>query len=359
MRAVILRSPFRLEMMDVPKPVPRDDEVLIRVKAVGICGSDLRYFQGENPWALHTLGKDLKEDKSFILGHEVAGQIVETGTWVSRSRVSERVGILAFKGCEECYYCKRGLQNLCENTLHIGHDGRWGSIEYPPGGYAEYMQIWAANAYRLPENVSYEEATQLDGLAVAVHANSRAGVSPGDEIVVVGSGAIGLMTLQVARVRGASKTIALDTWDRPLETAGKLGADHALNVKNKTDPAEDVLRLTDGIGANVVFDTVGSSETFKTGLKALARGGRLVFLAVTPVEIDLSLMGLIGGEKTITCSANHLYEDYVIGVELMASGQVKVKPFITHLMDLEDYEEAFKMLLQKEEHGVIKIVLKP
>ncbi|MGQ9596742.1 MAG: alcohol dehydrogenase catalytic domain-containing protein [Thermoproteota archaeon] len=126
MKAVILKGPLRLEMEDIPKPVPKEDEVLIRVEAMGICGSDIRYFLGENPWALHTLGKDLKETRSFILGHEVSGEIVETGKWVSRNRISERVGVLAFKGCEECYYCKRGLHNLCKHTLHIGHDGRWG-----------------------------------------------------------------------------------------------------------------------------------------------------------------------------------------------------------------------------------------
>lgn len=355
----MLREPFRLEMMDIPKPVPRSDEVLIRVKAVGICGSDVRYFHGENPWALHTLGKDLKETKSFTLGHEVSGEIVETGAWVSRKRVSERVGILAFKGCEECYYCKRGFQNLCEHTLHIGHDGRWEDVEYPPGGYAEYMQIWASNAYRLPDKVSYEEATQLDGLAVAVHANSRANVSPTDKVVAIGSGAIGLMALQVAKVRGASKTIALDTWDKPLEKAEEVGVDHTIKAINEEDFADDVLKLTGGIGVNVVFDTVGSSKTVEAGLRMVSRMGRLILLAVTPTRIELSLTDIVGGEKVLTCSANHLYEDYVVGVELLASGQVKVKPFITHVMKLDDYKDAFNMLLNKKEHGAIKIVLKP
>jgi len=359
MRAVMLRGPFRLEMMDVPKPVPRSDEVLIRVKAVGICGSDVRYFHGENPWALHTIGKDFKETKSFILGHEVSGEIVETGEWVSKKRVSEKVGILAFKGCEECYYCKRGFQNLCEYTLHIGHDGRWGDVEYPPGGYAEYMSIWASNAYRLPDNVSFEEATQLDGLAVAVHANNRASISTTDKVVAIGCGAIGLMILQVAKTKGASKTIALDTWDKPLEKAETLGVDHTINVRKNKDFVEEVLRLTGGTGVNVVFDTVGSSETVKTGLSMLARMGRYITLAVTPVKIELNLTDIVGGEKILTCSANHLYEDYIVGVELLASGQVKVKPFITHVMKLEEYKEAFDMLLHKEEHGAIKIVLKP
>ena len=209
MKAVLLKEPMKLEMVDIPRPIPKEDEVVIRVGAVGICGSDVRYFLGENPWALHTLGKDVKETKSFILGHEVSGEIVETGKWIAPHRISERVGVIAFRGCEECYYCRRDLPNLCENTLHIGHDGRWKKVEYPPGGYAEYMQIWADKAHPIPDSVSYEEATQLDGLAVAVHANGRGGVSPADSIVVIGSGAIGLMILQVARTRGATDLLSL------------------------------------------------------------------------------------------------------------------------------------------------------
>lgn len=359
MKAVIPKGPLRLEMEDIPKPVPKEDEVLIRVEAVGICGSDIRYFLGENPWALHTLGKDLKETRSFILGHEVSGEIVETGKWVSRNRISERVGVLAFKGCEECYYCKRGLHNLCEHTLHIGHDGRWGDIEYPQGGYAEYMQIWASNAYRLPDNISYEEATQLDGLAVAIHANNRANVSPTDKVVVIGSGPIGLMALQVSKVRGASKTVAIDAWDMPLEKAEELGVDYTIKASKEGNFVDDVLKLTNRVGANVVFDTVGSIKTVEAGLRILSRMGRLILLAVTPTKVELNLMEVVGGEKVLTCSANHLYEDYVIGVELLASGKVKVKPFITHVMKLDEYKHAFDMLLHKEEYRAMKIVLKP
>jgi len=358
MRAVVLRRPMELEMVDVPRPKPREDEVIIQVRAVGICGSDVRYYLGENPWSLHTLGKDLKETKSFILGHEVSGDIIEEGTRVGRHRISERVGAIAFRGCGECYYCRNDLPNLCEDTLHIGHDGRWRDIEYPPGGYAEYMQIWADKAHPIPDNVSYEEATQLDGLAVAVHANGRAAVSPADVVAVIGSGAIGLMSLQVAKARGAVQTVAVDTWEVPLEIARDLGADHVVNARNAGDIAESILSITGGLGANVVFDTVGSEKTVKAGLRALSRGGRFVLLAVTPTKVDLQLTD-IAGERSLTSSANNLYREYAVGVALLAKGDVRVKPFITHVMKLEEYREAFDMLLKKEEHRAIKIVLKP
>jgi len=357
MKAVVLKGVKEIQMVEIPKPIPKEDEVVIKVGAVGICGSDVRYFLGENPWALHTLGKDIKETKSFILGHEVSGKIVEVGKWVSKSRIGERVGIIAFKGCGECYYCRRNLPNLCENTLHIGHDGRWKEVELPPGGYAEYMQIWADKAYPIPENISYEEATQLDGLAVAVHANKVANVMPGDSVLIIGSSAIGLMLLQVARARGASKVIAVDTWELPLSIASSLGADYTINA-SKSNVVEEVMKITSGIGVNVVFDTVGKSETVKEGISCLARAGRLVMLAVTTAKIELSLTD-ISGERIITSSANNQYEDYAVAVDLLANGRVKVKPFITHVMKLEEYKEAFKMLLEKEKYNAIKIVLIP
>lgn len=358
MRAVVLRAPGELEMIDLPKPRPKEDEVVIRVRAVGICGSDIRYYLGENPWALHTLGLNIREEKAFILGHEVSGDIVEVGSRVDVYRVSTRVGVIAFKGCGKCYYCKRGLPNLCAETLHIGHDGRWKGVEYPPGGYADFMQVWSDKVHPIPDHVSYEEATQLDGLAVAVHANERASVSPDDTVVVIGCGAIGLMLMQVAKARGAGRVICVDTWDVPLRLAEALGADHATNPKETSDVPEELMKLTGGLGANVVFDTVGAEETVRTGLRSLARLGRYVSLAVTTTKVELALTD-IGGEKTITCSANNLYEDYPAAVRLLASGKVKVRPFITHTMKLEEYKKAFEMLLNKEQYGAVKVVLIP
>jgi len=358
MRAVVLRAPRKLEMVDVPKPKLAEDEVLIRVGAVGVCGSDVRYYLGENPWALHTLGLDLKEEKEFILGHEVSGDIIEEGANVSKSRHGERVGVIAFKGCGKCYYCRRNMPNLCAATLHIGHDGGWKDIEYPPGGYADFMQIWADKAQPIPDNVTYEEATQLDGLAVAIHANSRGSISHGDSVMIIGCGAIGLMLLQVARARGAANVICVDTWEFPLKLAERLGADHVLNPKETGNLSHEAVELTGGTGLNVVFDTVGEEQTVGTGLRSLARSGRYVTLAVTTAKMQLALTD-VGGEKTITCSANNLYEDYPTAVELLASGKVKVKPFITHSMKLQDYALAFDMLLNKEAHNAVKIVLIP
>lgn len=359
MRAVNLTEPGKMEMAEVPEPQPRGDEVVIGVGAVGICGSDVRYYHGENPWALHTLGHDVEQITSFTLGHEVAGSISKVGEWSGENRLGERVGVLAFKGCGECYFCRRDLPNLCAKTLHIGHDGTWPEdVDRVPGGYADYMKVWADKAIPIPDNVSFKEATQLDGLGVAVHANDIGDVSPGDTVAVIGSSAIGLLIEQVAQVRGAKEVVALDVWDLPLEIAEDLGADSTINVSEEERVIDRLKSTNDGRGPDVVFDTVGMEGTFRQGVKSMSRKGTYVTLAVTDREVNMNLTD-IGGEKTIVSSANNKYKDYPVGVDLLSSGMVEVEPFITHVMSLDEYEEAFQMLENKKEHDAIKIVLVP
>ncbi|RLE77494.1 MAG: hypothetical protein DRJ56_02240 [Thermoprotei archaeon] len=357
MKAVILREPGRLELTQVPVPEPKPGELLIKVGACGICGSDVRYYMGENPWALHTLGVDEPMPGNVILGHEVAGEVVEAGSPDDSGRVGERVGIIAFNTCGTCYYCRRGLHNLCENTLHIGHDGRWRGVKYVPGGYAEYMPVWSDKAHRIPDSISFIEATQLDGLAVAVHAVNRAAVRPGDSALVVGAGAIGLMILQVARTYGATKVVAVDVRGKPLEVASELGADGVINAAEE-DVVKKAREVTGGLGFDAVFDTVGSAESLTKGLKCLARGGRYVLLAVTKEKVEIEITAL-AGERVLTTSANNLFPEYTTAVELMASGRVRAKPFITHVFKLDEVHEAFRVALNKEEYDAIKVVLVP
>ncbi len=282
---------------------------------------------------------------------------VEVGSSELKDRIGERVGVIAFKSCGKCFQCRRGMHNLCANMLHIGHDGRWKGVEYVPGGFAEYMPIWDDKAHPIPDNISYEEATQLDGLAVAVHAVGRGGVGPGDSVAIIGQGPIGLMIMQVSKVAGATMAIAIDVRETPLEIASKLGADVTLNSR-KERVVEEVLRITHGEGVMAVFDTVGSEETVIQGLKMLARGGRLVLVALSKRKITIDLT-MLSGERILTSSANNLYHEYTIAVNLLGSGKVKVKPFITHVFSLDEIEEAFKVAIHKEDYDAIKVVVKP
>jgi len=356
-RIVVLERKGKIQLKEVPIKHPEKGWDLIKVGACGICGSDVRYFLGENPWALHTLGINEEMPANSVLGHEVAGTIVEVGDPENKDRLGERVGIIAFNTCKKCYHCRHGMHNLCENTLHIGHDGRWKDWEYNPGGYADYMLIWDDKAHHIPDNISFIEATQLDGLAVAVHANNRGNVKPGDNVLVIGLGAIGLMLSQVAYTRGAIKVIGADIHEKPLEIAEKIGVDVLINSR-KDDLLKIVMKETKGIGANVVFDTVGSAESFLKGMNALARGGTYVLLAVSQEEVKIPLT-LFAGEKVVTTSANNLFPEYTTAVELLSSGRVKVKPFITHVFKLSEVYEAFKVAVNKDEYEAIKVVLVP
>lgn len=357
MKAAVLKAPFNLSLEDVPAPSIASDEVLVKVKACGICGSDIHYFKGLNPWSLHTLGIDEPMPPNIILGHEVSGEVVEVGSPSTSHRKGERVGVIAFKSCGECYHCKIGLHNLCGCMKHIGHDGRWGEVAYTPGGLAEFCPVWEDKACRLPESVSFEEATQLDGLAVAVHALNRSKLRKGGYVAIVGCGPIGLMAMQVAKAFGAGVALSIDRWGKPLEIAGRLGADVAINSVVE-GVVERVMEETRGDGVDLVLDTVGSAETIVQSLKILRRGGSLVILAGFTESITIDLK-LLSGERLITSSSNNLYPDYYTAIELLKEGRVEVKPLITHKFPLSEIKEAFNVAMNKERYGAIKVVVNP
>jgi len=354
--AAVLRKPFKIELMDVPKPDPKPDEVLIKVDACGICGSDIHYFQGRNPWALHTLGIDKANPPDMILGHEISGTIIDVGDERFNYRIGERVGVIAYKACGRCRFCSEGRHNICADVLHIGHDEAWG-FSPSPGGMAEYCTVWEDKAVKLDWPVSPEEASQLDGLAVAVHASYRAGVKPGYRVAVIGSGPIGLMAFQTAKAFGASEAFCIDVWDTPLSVAESLNADYVVN-SSKVDAVDYVLSKTGGFGVEAVINTVGSPETVLQGLKMLARGGIQVLLAVSTEVVQLDPR-LLAGERVLTVSSNNLYPEYHLALNLLKTGRVKVKPIITHVLRLTEIEEAFNIALNKEKYGALKVVVKP
>ncbi|MFC1716082.1 zinc-binding dehydrogenase [Candidatus Poribacteria bacterium] len=368
MKAVLLRSPTDLAVEDIPIPKPRHDEVLVKVEACGICGSDIRYFHGDNPWSKQTLGVRKTNPPNMVLGHEFAGRIVDVGNESLRNRIGQRVGVLAYKACGECYQCKMGRHNLCAYVKHIGHSAGWDEMEsgeYNPGGMAEFCRVWDEMAYEIPESISPGAATLLDGLAVAVHATSKAGLTKDSQprdgefghILIMGSGAIGLLILQVAHVFGAESIISVDNHDKPLEVASQLGADIVVNSQSQ-NLERYVLEVTGGKGVNVVFNTVGSNETFVQSLRLLRRGGKLILLAIPSQNIIFD-PALLSGERVIMSSANNMYWCFPQAIELMESGKVKADPIVTHQYPLSEAAEAFRVAEDKEKSGAIKVILTP
>jgi 2-desacetyl-2-hydroxyethyl bacteriochlorophyllide A dehydrogenase len=357
MKAAVLEAPGQLVLREIPMRTCLEDEVMVKVNACGICGSDLRYYQGENPWAEHTLGRHVENPPNMILGHEISGQVVMAGRSENNHLIGKRVFIEPYNTCGSCLYCRSGRYHLCKQTRHIGHGAGWPDMDYFPGGMADYCQVWATHAYVLPDQISDEEATLLDPLAVAIHAVQLAGIEPGCDVLVLGSGPVGLCIAQAARAFGAGRVFCSDRFERAIEIAAQLGIDYPVNI-TETNLEALLRQKTDGDGASAIFDTVGTAETQRQALDLLADSGCLVNLVSGQAKLDLSLNDL-SGERKIIGSANNLYSDLVLAIKLLAAGTIKVQPLITHRFSLSDIQQGFDLLLDRSRNQALKVVIRP
>jgi len=356
MKAAVLRAPQKLEIQEVPIPKLQLGQVLIKVRNCGICGSDLRYFKGENPWSLNTLGTREDNPSNIVLGHEFSGEVIETSDRSLDRLLGKRVAILAYRACNTCEQCRKGRSNLCVNTKHFGHGAGWGEMDYYPGGMAEYCAVWAENCYEVPESISFEEAALLDIVGVAVHAVKVSQLEIGETVAVLGSGPVGCAIAQIARIRGAKTIFCVDKAHKPLEVAKVIGADVVVSTE-KENFSQFLLNNTDNKGIDVIYDSTGSPKVLKKGLSMLAPAGRLVLLAAKDEVFPLSILD-IAREKTIKSSVNSDVIDFQISLELLTRRKIKLKPFITHRFDLSNTPEAFNLLLdEKERQEVFKVMI--
>ncbi|MGC9469547.1 MAG: zinc-dependent alcohol dehydrogenase [Anaerolineae bacterium] len=353
MRAVVLREPRHLELMEIPRPtMTMPEHVLIDVKACGICGSDLRYWAGENPWALHTLGEHHDNPSNIVLGHEYAGVVVEVNDARYEHVLGTRVGAQAFRTCGVCTLCRSGRENLCRSTVHMGHAQGWGEMDYYPGAYAELCLGWADLLYPMDDHVSFEEETTRDFLGVAVHAWGRARVEPGATVLCIGGGPVGLSIAQVARAKGAARAIISDPAPIALAVIERYPGLEGL------DPTVvDVVEALGRGSCDAVFDTVGTPAVTAQALALLAEGGTYVNLAVHDTTVTLNAMDL-GSERRMTTSSNALYRDEREAHGLIASGAVNMASMVTHHFPLEAYAEAYALLLAepKEAYKVVFVM---
>ncbi len=347
--ALVYRGIGQLEPMTVPIPGIPGASVRVEMKACGICGSDVKYFKGENPWALHTLGENREPPSNMILGHEVSGIVVSPNE-------NRRVAILAFKSCGVCPFCRSNRENLCPDMQHFGHSAGWNSMKYYPGGMSGHFDIWQDSAFEIPDSISFEAATFLDGLAVAVHALETGGFSAGKKIGVIGLGPIGMLIAQAAGCLGAEEVFGFDVYDTPIRLAHKIGIKHAVSIKEVNPEAYIRSTVGDTSALDLVFDTVGSDTSIRQGLNLLAPSGTLVLMAVREEPVSLKPIR-ISGERRILSSANNLYGDFPKAINLLAKGKIKVEPLITHRFHLSEGMKAFDVMLRKEEEDAYKVIL--
>jgi 2-desacetyl-2-hydroxyethyl bacteriochlorophyllide A dehydrogenase len=357
MKALVLKTVEKLEVMDVPMPELRPGLVLVKVSKCGVCGSDIRYFHGENPWAKQTLQKEIPNPPNIILGHELMGTVVDVHDAADRYLIGKRVGINSFTTCGRCNFCRIGLENLCRQTRHLGHGQGWGKMEFYPGGMAEYCPAFADQVYELSDRVTDDQATFLDPIIAAIHAVDVSGPTILDRVAIQGAGPIGLLIAQMMKLHGAKTVVISDVAEANLAVAKATGADHVVNVADgKHNLCDEVMKVTDRLGAHRVFNTVGTSESIVESLQMLANTGVVVLMATKEREFSVPSL-LISGERAIKTSANAMLSDFPKAVELLEAGMLKVDPLVTHRFPLSRALDAFAVACSKDQNGAIKIIL--
>jgi L-iditol 2-dehydrogenase len=341
-KAIFMHGTNQMVWKDIPMPVVRGNEVLVKVEAVGICGSDVHYYQ-------HGRIGDFVVEGDFILGHECAGEVVEVGSGVKSLKIGDRVALEPGKTCGKCEFCKTGRYNLCPDVEFFAT---------PPyhGVFRNYVTHPEDMCFKLPENVSNVEGALVEPLAVGLHAANQGGVKLGDTVLIYGSGCIGLVSLLASKAMGASKVIVVDVLENRLKTALKLGATHVINPK-EADVVKTVAEITEGKGAHVVIDTAAAEVTIKQSADVLKIGGTIVLVGMTAKdEAPFNFMRLMGKEGTLKTIFRYR-NLYPVAINAIASGSINVKEIVSHEFDFEDTKNAFDFVVNNAQ-DVVKAVIK-
>ena len=342
MKALLLSKYRQLDLAEVPTPSPAAGEVLIRVGACGICGSDVHGYDGSS-------GRRIPP---IVMGHEASGTIEALGAGVANFRVGDRVTFDSTVYCGACPFCRRGEVNLCDNRQVLGVS--CGDYRRA-GAFAEFVVVPSRIVYRLPESISFAEAAMLEAVAVAIHGVSLAHIGPEMTALVVGAGTIGLLTMQALRAAGCSRVFIFDIDATRLTLAQRLGAPAILSVTS--DPVAQVLQLTKGVGVDVALECVGRNETVAAAIGSVRKGGTVVLVGNISPEVTLPLQKVVTRQIRLQGSCASAGE-YPQAIELMARGAIQVKPLITAIAPLHEGPQWFERLYAHEPN-LLKVVLTP
>jgi threonine dehydrogenase-like Zn-dependent dehydrogenase len=361
--AAVLEGPRSLVVQDIPiwplEAYGDPDLVLIKVAACGVCGSDFRYFAGENPWAQHTLGKFMPNPPNIVLGHEFAGTVVAAVSEQNRGLLGKRVAPVCSKVCGACAECRSGRSRLCPNTVHLGHGQGWGERDFFPGAYCRYVPAWGSSCYEISDNLSFPEAAMMDILAVCVHVAEVGLVQAGRPVLCIGAGPAGNGIAQAALAMGASFAVLIDRSATALNIARSQGIGTAIDVSDHS--TEETLASLEKLASNgfgTVFDSVGSAATIDLGLSVLGKAGTLVNLAVHDEPMPLNLMRLSGERKMVT-SCNFEIGDYAKALAWLEAGRFRVQEWLTPVT-LQELPVRFEEIVSNpSEKSVFKMVVDP
>ena len=343
MKTAVMTKIRYCEIQQRPIPEPKDDEVLVKIETVGVCGSDLHYYESGR------IGNFIVE-YPFVLGHEAGGTVVEVGKDVKHLKVGDRVALEPGKTCGKCEFCKSGRYNLCPDVIFFAT---------PPvdGVFQEYVAHEAGLCFKIPENMTTEEAALIEPLAVGMHAAIQGDAHLGQTAVVTGSGCIGLMSLLSLKARGVSKVIVVDVMDKRLEQAKKLGADYVINGKNE-DTVARIMEITEGKGFDLGIETAGSQFTATQQIQAAKKGATIVFVGYS-ASGEMTLPIGMALDKELNFKTVFRYRNiYPLAIEAVASGKIDVKGVVTDYFKLDDIQEALTRCVEDKANivkGVIKV----
>ena len=342
MKALLLTQYRHLEISEVPTPVPGPDEVLVRVAACGICGSDVHGYDGST-------GRRIPP---IVMGHEAAGVIAVLGAHGSGLSEGDRVTFDSTVFCGKCNYCLRGEINLCDHRKVLGVS----CADYRrAGAFAEYVAVPRHIVYPLPKSLSFQDAAMLEAVSVALHAVSLSEVTPGQTALVLGAGMIGILTLQALRVAGCLRVFVADVDPTRLKLATSLGAETLLATG--ADLVSQISDLTNGRGVDVALEAIGIDETVRAAIDCVGKGGTITLIGNVSPEVTLPLQKVVTRQIRLQGSCASAGE-YSQAIELVASRKIRVQPLISAVAPLEEGPRWFERLHAREPN-LMKVILTP
>lgn len=338
-----LVEPKKFEIRESEMPVCGDDDVIVKIRHMGICGSDVMFY--EDP----TVGGALPDIRlPIVLGHECAGEVVEIGKNVTKVKVGDQVALEPGVPCGKCEHCLSGKYNLCQNVIFMA------APPFKTGALHKYVAHPEAFTFKLPDGMSTVEGAMIEPLAVGIHASNRAQVEPGKSVIILGSGCIGLMTLLACQNRGASNITVVDLFENRLQKAKELGCTHVICAREQ-DTIEAAMELTNGEGFDIVFETAGSKYTAQQVPQLVKAGGKAVMVGNVHGKPEMDLFTMNNKEADII-SVFRYRNIYPSAIESVASGRIPVQKVASDYFTFDQVGEAFSCALN-EKQTALKVVI--
>ncbi len=342
MKVAVMEGIGKMGYTQRPIPVPKADEVLVKLEYVGICGSDMHYYE------TGAIG-DYVVKPPFVLGHEPGGTVVEVGSGITHLKVGDRVALEPGKTCGHCEFCRQGKYNLCPDVVFFAT---------PPvdGVFQEYVAHEAALCFKLPENVSTLEGALIEPLAVGFHAANQGGAHAGQTAVVMGAGCIGLVSMMALKAEGVSRVYVVDVMPKRLEKALELGADGVINGRDE-DAVETVRKLTGGAGCDLVIETAGTEITTRQAIHMAKKGATIVLVGYSKTG-EITLPMSLALDKELAFKTVFRYRHiYPMAIDAVAAGKVNLKGIVTDIFDFDDIQNAMDRSVA-DKASIVKAVVR-